>query len=733
MNSSPVTTSLIFRVPVMMVVLAGLVVLMIFGVLLAAAEFQNRQASSSAKRMVETAVRSMAQRLDAANSDHAMRERTFLAATRHDLDWLMHDFSPLLSAGHIEFVELHWPQSGQSVSWGAQTAPAPGTLPATTREKILAMARGAGDRHPQTTTAVIRRGSGYALISAHTVQAPTRPASIPRAALPVSILGVALSQTALSELAAGLPVAQMKISRAPTDPATSTDPANALALAGLDGTPVVQIEWTPDLPGRAFIRSAVVPVSLLLLLFLVLCVCVAIASRRSAASLAVAAKEAHQAARTDTLTGLPNRLNFRETLDHLLADRSRALHLLYLDINGFKQVNDTMGHAQGDVLVRKLAGRLRDCLPEGAFLARIGGDEFTAIFTGPQAEADITRFSDRLQIALARPFDLLTRPFHLAVAMGYSHADSPTITAEEVVRRADVAMYAAKQTAPMRALKYNAGLEPDRAEDLRIECAMREALNTGGEFSVLFQPLRDARTGKFTRAEALVRWHSARLGEIGPKVFIPVAEQSGLMRLLALWVITEVARKLAARPDLRVNINISPFQVIDDSFVEEMSRILAGFDIAPARIEIELTEGVIVPNAPAMARALRDLKARGHTIALDDFGTGFSSLGYLRQVDFDTLKIDRSLVTQGTRAPRERDILEATIKMARALDLEIVAEGVETATQAHVLAAMGVDLLQGYFCGEATAFEGLPPAGAAMAPAALVAARAPAPRVRTEA
>ncbi|NNK78155.1 MAG: bifunctional diguanylate cyclase/phosphodiesterase, partial [Litoreibacter sp.] len=423
---------------------------------------------------------------------------------------------------------------------------------------------------------------------------------------------------------------------------------------------------------------------------------------------AMAAQNAHEAARTDPLTGLPNRLSFRETLDHLLAEQPHSVHLLYLDINGFKQVNDTMGHAQGDILVRKLAGRLRNCLPEGAFLARIGGDEFTAIFTGTQAEDVITRFAERVQIALAHPFDLLTRPFHLAVAMGYSHADGPGISAEELVRRADVAMYKAKETARMRPLKYSPGIEPDRDEDLRIECAMREALTAGREFSVVFQPMRDARSGHVMRAEALVRWHSATLGEIGPNVFIPVAEQSGLMRLLALWVITEVARKLTGRPDLRINVNISPLQVIDDSFVEEMSQILSGFGIAPGRVEIELTEGVIVPNAEGMARALRDLKARGHSIALDDFGTGFSSLGYLRQVDFNTLKIDQSLVTQGTRSPRERGILEAAIKMARALDLEIVAEGVETATQANVLAAMGVDLLQGYFCGEGVRFDDLP-------------------------
>ncbi|MEM9434909.1 MAG: EAL domain-containing protein [Pseudomonadota bacterium] len=248
-----------------------------------------------------------------------------------------------------------------------------------------------------------------------------------------------------------------------------------------------------------------------------------------------------------------------------------------------------------------------------------------------------------------------------------------------------------------------------QAEGAELLSSLTQAIVENKGFTVLYQPILNAQNGAIAGAEALVRWHSDDLGMMEPDQFIPLAESSGLLRELSLLIVDQVALDLArfAAPGFRINVNLSPLQIVDPGFEADMTRALSDHNIAPDRVEIEVTENAIVPNPDMLPQALTHLKSRGYTIALDDYGSGFSSLGYLRKGAFDTLKVDRLLVIDAMKSPQSRALLEATLTMARVLNMRTVAEGVETQTQYNILAAMGFDMVQGYFCGVAVSMEEL--------------------------
>ena len=413
--------------------------------------------------------------------------------------------------------------------------------------------------------------------------------------------------------------------------------------------------------------------------------------------------EAAQAmARTDALTGLPNRTAFTDLLSHPARAGERAV--LFLDVNSFKRVNDSLGHAAGDHLIMGLAQRLRAFIAPECVLARVGGDEFIFVLTGAGAEDRVRELCAAVHEAMLEPLDILGRPVQVRLALGYAVQSSDDMEGEDVIRQADLAMYEAKRQKRGEAVGFGDLIERSLTQAAALEQGLRHALQREGELFVVYQPIFD-RKGRLVRAEALARWTSVDLGVVPPDRFIKVAEGAGLMIELGRKLFHMICRDLVQRPDLRVSVNISPVQLTAPDFVPALLAEVEARKIDPARIELELTEAVVVEDAELVASRIGDLRSAGFTTALDDFGTGYSSLGYLQQMGFDTLKIDRSFVTGFASTPKRVALLSSLIVMAHSMDLRVVCEGVETEQDCKMLKAFGCDYMQGYHLGRPTSLD----------------------------
>ena len=338
----------------------------------------------------------------------------------------------------------------------------------------------------------------------------------------------------------------------------------------------------------------------------------------------------------------------------------------------------------------------------------MGGDEFSFIFVGEGVEERLRGFVHSLKAALDAAFYLEGEPFHISMAMGFSmRVRGDTLPPSELIRQADSAMYASKASKSSMLVKYDPKLNPNRLKELEMESALRKALDHADEFSVLYQPIYGRNGEEINFAEALVRWSSPDLGAVSPADFIPIAEATGMIGRLTTIVLDKVCEDLAKAPEMTVSVNISPLQINDVAFHDILAELIEKHGVRADQIVIELTEGVLVENPRGLASALQRLRLIGHRIALDDFGTGYSSIGYLRQMDFSLLKVDKSLVRGATKNRRAREILAATIKIAKAFNIDILAEGVETEKQAQLIAEMGFNMQQGFNFNGAMPFDDL--------------------------
>ncbi|MBI5719150.1 MAG: EAL domain-containing protein [Burkholderiales bacterium] len=424
---------------------------------------------------------------------------------------------------------------------------------------------------------------------------------------------------------------------------------------------------------------------------------------RVAVALAAATREHHlvERARRDSLTGLLNRNGLADVCDEALAAPllpGQGQAFLFLDLDGFKEINDTLGHALGDELLRAVAGRLRAAVPGTATLARPGGDEFVVLAPATPAEAELLAATLCRQMAL--PFHVQGLALHIGASIGVAcHPDDAT-GRDELMRRADLAMYAAKAEGRGCWRRYADALDARASERAWIVRDLRAALDAGA-LEVHYQPRIAASDGRVASVEALVRWHHAERGMVSPARFVPVAEDSGLIGRLGDFVL-DAALAQARRwrdeglPVGPVAVNVSALQLQDATFAARVQEGLQRHRLTPQDLEIEVTESVCAGDVAGVRRALQPLRDLGVTVALDDFGTGYSSLGALQQLPVDVLKIDRSFVIElGLRDSAEA-IVRSVIALARALDKRVVAEGVETALQEQRLLALGCDEFQGF-------------------------------------
>jgi len=430
--------------------------------------------------------------------------------------------------------------------------------------------------------------------------------------------------------------------------------------------------------------------------------------RQAAEKRAFAAQLQHQAL-NDDLTGLPNRRLLADRLRHALAvaERQRLqAALVYIDLDGFKLVNDSLGHAVGDLLLCQVAGRLQSRVRQSDTLARLGGDEFAVVLTGSGAGSDAAQVSAALLEVLAPPFFIENHEIAIGASIGISLYPENGATPLLLLQQADSAMYAAKKLGKNRVVYFSPELGASLRERLHLETQLRGALSNG-EIVVWYQPEFDVASRRLIRFEALARWQHPVLGMISPGRFIPIAEETGLIVPLGRLVMEAACREAmrwqsAGSAPVQVAVNVSSLQLMRDSFVEEVAAILKTTGLPPHLLQIELTESVMLSGTQSAAMTMHRLADLGVGLAIDDFGTGYSCLSYLPQLPFDALKIDRSFVSELGARPETEALVHSLVVLAQKLGMRVIAEGIETKEQFERIADIGTNEVQGFLLGKPT-------------------------------
>src|SRR5581483_10820925 len=414
----------------------------------------------------------------------------------------------------------------------------------------------------------------------------------------------------------------------------------------------------------------------------------------------------HSQARTDALTGLPNRRLFTESLSQAVAFARRThrnLGLLYIDLDGFKHVNDSLGHSVGDQLLCEVGKRLSTRVRRSDMLARVGGDEFTVILRSVEQMDDATAAAESLIQGLTHSFRIEGREISIGASIGISTLDESLIDAAELLKQADSAMYAAKRAGRNRAVHFSSDLGNLARERHALESELRGAIGRG-EIYVKYQPECDLISGQLVRFEALARWKHPMLGEISPVRFIAIAEESGLIHEIGKYVMEQACREAVVWQELseqpiQVAVNVSAVEFHSESAVEEIIALLERTGLSPDLLQIELTESVMMGPVHRAADKLYKLRDYGVNLALDDFGTGYSCLSYLSDLPFHSIKIDRSFVRKLPGTSESLILVNSLIGLAHNMQMRVIVEGIETPKQLELLHDMGADEAQGFLLG----------------------------------
>jgi len=408
-------------------------------------------------------------------------------------------------------------------------------------------------------------------------------------------------------------------------------------------------------------------------------------------------------ARHDALTDLPNRVLLRERLEHELkrVKRGEMLAVLCLDLDRFKSVNDTLGHPIGDELLKVVSDRLRACTREPDTIARLGGDEFAIIMTAIQQPTDAAALARRIRESIVKPFHIDGHQIIVDISIGISVAPIDAATPDQLLKNADMALYGAKGDGRGTYRFFEAEMDARMKARRDLEMDLRNAL-ANKEFELHYQPLVNLETNEITSFEALLRWKHPKRGTISPADFIPIAEETGLIVPVGEWVLRTACNETAKWPnDVKVAVNLSPAQLKSRNLIDVVTSVLQESGLPAKRLQLEITESVLMHNTFGTLATLHKLRELGVQIAMDDFGTGYSSLSYLRSFPFDKIKIDRSFIQDISSAAEPLAIVHAVAGLAKCLNMVSTAEGVETQQQMETLQNVGCTEMQGYFFSQA--------------------------------
>jgi diguanylate cyclase (GGDEF)-like protein len=494
-----------------------------------------------------------------------------------------------------------------------------------------------------------------------------------------------------------------------------------------DGRVVGYFVWRPHAPGATVLRQLAPALAGAMGLIGIVLALLVRRVRRGARKLQASEAEARHLASHDTLTGLPNRSLLEAQLDHAVArvrrDSGARFALLYLDLDRFKEVNDTRGHPAGDELLKDVASRLREIVRASDTVARIGGDEFAIIQTDIASQDDAKALAGRAIEELSAVYTLSEAVAFIGVSVGIALAPEDAADRIELSRKADIALYHAKATGRGRYTFFAETMDDAQVRERRaVERELRAALQTGGQLEVQYQPLYDAQSRTLTGVEALLRWRHPLKGYLPPSGFVPIAEETGLIEPLGEWVLAEACAAAAGWAGVKLTVNVSSVQLRNPQFTRRLLAILARTGLPPQRLELEIAETAFTEGGGISQAVLRSLRAAGISIALDDFGTGYSVLNQLRRFEVDRIKIDSSIV-KGIQSTTEGEaVVQAIIDLAHASGLKVTAEGVETEEQRDFLAGAQCNDMQGFLLSKPISktradqvFGGSAPAAAAQA------------------
>lgn len=473
--------------------------------------------------------------------------------------------------------------------------------------------------------------------------------------------------------------------------------AASLPITGRDGSTVGWLEWQTEHPALRLLQNTLPAVFAALALAVLFLIAMLKRLHNTSRSLRDTEQKARRLAFHDHLTGLPNRALFEDRLEQAAAsahEGNATFALYYLDLDQFKYVNDTRGHPVGDELIRQVAARLLMAKGKADTVARLGGDEFAVIQAKVTARHDAEEFAAHMLEQFEPSFDLFGEEARIGVSIGGVIAEG-AVPPDDLMRTADIALYEAKGDGRGRFRLFTGSMDEKVRQRRALDDDLRSAIDTKEGLHLVYQPIHRA-NGEMAGVEALARWTHPVHGPIGPDLFIALAEERGSIEQLGNWVINTACDLAVRLPLPWIAINVSPLQLRDPFFANRLLALLSARGIEPARLQIEMTEGVLLQGSPTVKATINQLRSAGVRVALDDFGTGYSSITYLRDYGIDKLKIDKSFVDKLGHDEESASIVAAIIDLAQAMKMTITAEGVETELQASMLRRMGVTELQGY-------------------------------------
>lgn len=658
---------------------------------------QNEQAAHSTETMVIGGVQAMTRRAESLANDYGWWDDAYDAYVDGDAEWMEANIGASVEETEIaDLMAIVASDAGVDYGWLLSDDLAASDV--ISPEVVAGIRELAKDMPVESLAArssFVKAGSDVMLIAVSRLTPLSRASEVDAETRPYFVVGIVLSEERLIDLGRSFLIEDLHLEEA--SPATGSENVSP-PVVDLFGNTIAHFVWTPPTPGYAVLRNVLLPVSVALALFCVVAFTTAFRARRIAIALSDSEKEAVIAARTDSMTSLMNRAGFTELIESEEYEQACAngkLAIIYMDINGFKAVNDSIGHHGGDELVRVLANRVTSVLPPEGRFARIGGDEFAVVITGDSVREKAANAAATVVGCLDQPFTIHGFEFHVTVAVGYAIAGGTGLTPSEIVRRADIAMYQAKNGAEREAVLYNSTMETGALEKKQIETSLRRAIELG-ELQVFYQPVVRASDLTIVGMEALVRWTSKELGTVSPATFVPVAEETGLIHDLGRFVVDRACQDVSKWPGLKMAINLSPVQLRDPDFATGLLEVVRSYGLDPSSFELELTEGILVNNPTIAKRKLAKLKEMGFTLSLDDFGTGFSSIGYLRQFPFDVLKVDRSFVRDIGLNATANALIQSLVSLGDAMNLSVIAEGIENEDQLKLLRLVQCEYVQGY-------------------------------------
>jgi diguanylate cyclase (GGDEF)-like protein len=548
--------------------------------------------------------------------------------------------------------------------------------------------------HPGRATALIQRFHNRpAIVAAVAVgtEADLRPGN---ARAPIVVSAKFIDEAMLREIGSDLQISDLHELKGPAQ----SGRGQFIELTDLGGDSIARFAWKPTTPGRQIVTSIAPFIAIALAGFALLVGQVMRYMRRTAEAIAAGESRLRHLAMHDPVCGLPNRIFFGERLETAI-DEVRAggptAAIFYIDLDHFKDVNDTLGHHIGDALILNVTRRLSHTMRGNDLVARLGGDEF-AIITACASDANSLQvIATRIITAVCAPYSISGHNIIIGASIGIAVIDSRARDAADILRYADMALYRAKNEGRNRACIYDAAMDADLSNRKLLEGDLLRAIQNDG-LAAVYQPIVNASGETVVGVEALARWTHPSMGAIPPSQFIPIAEHSGLIIELGEWMLRRACLEGRSWPGLTVAVNVSPLQFRRSDFVEVVERTLKETEFDPIRLELELTETTLLGNLESAELSMLRLKAIGVRFALDDFGTGYSSLLYLRRFPFDKLKIDSSFVRSIEKAPDAAAIVHAVVSLGRGLGMKVTAEGVENAEQHLFLRAAGVHSMQGY-------------------------------------